>query len=129
MSSVAEFNRELNAWAAKRLPTEVRDLTKRVALEGFRRIVFRNRVDTGRSRGAWLIEINKPASGEGQPDKNGGSTVADGISRLGALKPFQDVHITNNVEYVSYLEEGSSQQAPAGMVDVTFEELRSIFGR
>ena len=153
-TNVQAFNAELTRWAKQRLPEEVKRVTTAVALEALTRIVGRTPVDTGRARGGWQVAIGSPAAGEGENDQNGTNTVSRGSATIRSAPPFSDVHITNNVEYIDILENGGfdppdpgpskdrrpgrkgrilveggySTQAPRGMVDLTFQELRAIFG-
>ena len=81
-------------------------------------------IDTGQAKANWFVS-------EGQPDDNVLRVVEGDISRTEAEQmsmdraaalpdaPEGDVFIANNLEYVKYLEEGSSKQAPAGMVAVS----------
>ena len=41
--------------------------------------------------------------------------------------PFVRTHITNNVEYIGDLEDGTSQKAPKGMMSRTVNDLKSMF--
>ena len=59
-----------------------------------------------------------------ETDKDGNTVVRKGLAALKKLKPYKVVFISNNVDYIEFLEEGSSKQAPNGMVAVTVEELR-----
>lgn len=126
--NLAAFNRELRAWAENRLPEEVRDGVQRVFAELTSRVVLRTPVDTGRARGGWMGEVGAPASGEGSTDKNGNGTVQRAIAAVASAKPFETIHLTNNVNYISYLEEGTSQQAPEGMLALSLAEVRQVFG-
>ena len=71
-----------------------------IGLDMFGRIVKRTPVDTGRLRNNWQITENV---------------------QLG-----QKLYITNNLPYAERIEDGYSQQAPAGMVKVTINEFDSI---
>jgi hypothetical protein len=71
-----------------------------VGLNMFGRIVKRTPVDTGRLRNNWQMTSNV---------------------QLG-----QRLFITNNLPYAQRIEDGYSQQAPAGMVKVTINEFDSI---
>lgn len=100
---------------------------KRLALEGLRRVVQRTPVDTGRARGGWQVAAIANDAAGGDPDPSGSSTVSAGLSIIDAITiPFGTIVIFNNVEYIVFLEEGSSQQAPQGMVALTIAELEQI---
>ena len=97
---------------------------KRVALEALTRIVKRTPVDTGFARANWQVA---PTTNEGTvdgTDPGGGGTIAGGLSDINKVRvPFGVIWIFNNVKYIAFLEEGSSSQAPQGMVALTLREL------
>jgi hypothetical protein len=119
-----------------------------VHLEALKRIIKRTPVDLGTARSSWMSTIGLPASG----DTKQASAVNQGIAVLASLAPFQTTWITNNLEYISYLEYGEfeppdpgpskdrrkgrkgrilvkggySVQAPQGMVGITVDELRPL---
>jgi hypothetical protein len=66
-----------------------------LVLDIFRNIQIRTPVDTGRARGNWQVEFNGT----------------------------QEATIYNNLPYIERLENGWSQQAPAGFVRVTLSEF------
>lgn len=117
------FSLEVEQFAKGLMPKQVLILQKKIALEALARVVQKTPVDTGRARGNWQVTVGTPAEGELAVT----GRVEPASSGLAALKPFDVVYIVNNVDYIIYLEGGSSGQAPAGMVAVTVEELRSMF--
>lgn len=103
-------------------------VVKKIATDIWAGITRRNPVDTGYSRAAWNIGIDKPNdSTPGKYDKNIQVPPPDQGRKTEPLNHAklldQQTFITNAVEYVPYLEGGSSQQAPAGMVLVTVEAV------
>ena len=60
-------------------------------------------------------------------DPSGQETIAKGVAVLEQLPAYSIFWISNNLEYIEYLEAGSSQQAPAGMVSLTVAELSEMF--
>jgi len=128
--NLAQFNTSLMK-AASKIDGEILDFIKTVAAEVFRRIVMRNPVDTGRSRGNWQIEFNSSAIGIIPDERKNewNAVLLRGLSRLDKIK-LQDItknlnsiHITNNVNYISYLEDGRSKQAPNGFVALSLHEI------
>ena len=83
------------------------------ALSLFAKIVQRTPVDTGRARGNWMAGLNRAS------DNSGGYQSVVARARLG-----DSLFLTNNLPYIKDLEEGTSAQAPAGMVRVTATEFR-----
>ena len=129
-SNLDEFNRELEEFVRKTVPDELVKLHRRVALEALRRIVLMTPVDTGRARGNWQTTIDvSPETPLEEFDPSGEATILEGMSRLEALGFGSIVFLTNNLPYILRLEHGHSRQAPQGMVEVTFAELREMFAQ
>lgn len=136
IGSFERFNAEVKKFAKDLTEVELVLFHKKVSFEAFSRIVQKTPVDTGRARGNWQLTIGAPAEDvlENFPDAFNvlGSAedeagIERALSQLSDLKPFQVVFISNNVAYIIFLEEGTSKQAPQGMVAETFEELLQIF--
>lgn len=72
-------------------------LMEAVANEAFTRIYNRTPVDTGFAQSRWTMTVSE-----------------------------RDFLITNDAPYISYLENGWSQQAPNGMVALTMNEIPQI---
>ena len=130
LGNLAQFNADIDNFARKIVPKKAAQLQTKIALEALRRIAEKTPVRTGRAKGNWIPTIGSPA-----PDtiesfdktKSGSMVVARGRAILTADRPpFSTVYITNNVNYIEYLEEGSSKQAPAGMVGITIMELQQM---
>ncbi len=98
---------------------------KRVALEALERVVAKTPVDTGRARQSWQVRRNATSEADvGEWQQR--DSVVEGQGVILALKePYGIVHIFSNVEYIEFLENGSSQQAPEGMVALTVRELEA----
>ena len=94
------------------------------ALEVFGSVIRRTPVDTGRLRANWQVDLNRPAIGEvnGTPQQ----AVNKGRSEIGRAKASDSIYITNNLPYAQVIEEGSSKQAPQGMVGITVRMYRRI---
>lgn len=103
-----------------------------------RAIVNRNPVGTpattgvkgyrgGRSKANWQYGLNSiPTSVIEDFDPDGNRTIA-GITASVPTKAAGHVHyIANNVEYIKFLENGSSKQAPNGMVVRTILDFQQI---
>jgi len=128
ISNLRQFQLEVDAKTKHMTRTELVLTQKKLVFEALTRIVNRTPVDTGYARGNWQVTIGSLPAGEKDiSDKEGGPTIASGQAALGQLPPFQVVYIGNNVIYIWPLEEGSSDQAPEGMVAITVEELRTMF--
>lgn len=123
-TNVRQFNAALTK-ATKKIDGDIQKFIKKVCLETFKRFIMRTAVVTGRARGNWQIEINRPAMGE--VDESLWSQVFErGAAKLAQIPPFSVIHITNNVEYIYYLEYvRRSKQHPEGMVEITLVEMRT----
>lgn len=128
-SNINEFNKQLASFATSFVPMQFRAFQIKVALELFTRIILKNPVDTGRSRGNWQIGIGASPTTI-LDERSSDEAINDGLSKLGAYTSgVVTIFITNNVNYISFLEEGSSTQAPRGMVAVSIEEVETIFAQ
>jgi hypothetical protein len=127
MSNLAKFNVELEL-ASKKIQGDFKKFYKQVCLEVLKRIVFRTPVDTGRARGNWQVEIGAAAVSslivEGTEGEMADFSMRNGIQKLSDIPAFSIVHITNNIEYIYYLEyDKRSDQFPEGMVEITLTEM------
>lgn len=97
----------------------------RITLDLYTRIVKRTPVDTGRARSSWDVKEGTPSDFLPPEVPKGGAAAApqDGAGLVADLTGDKVVFITTNVDYMKYLESGSSSQAPAGMVLLSVAEL------
>ncbi len=145
-SNIRAFEVDLQAFA-KKLDLAPKIVVIRITLDLFRRITKRTPVDTGRARASWDVKVGAPS--EYVPPESKGSVAGTGKTRLGTglagnklgtgalsggstkdigaevanIDGTQVVFITSNLDYMQYLEEGSSKQAPSGMVLLSIAEL------
>lgn len=118
-SEIKEFRRKVEKAA---------DLVFRgTALEIFSKVVKRTPVKTGRLRGNWQCEINAIPIGEVD------STPAQALTKIvkitGQMKFTDSIYLINNLPYVEVIENGSSEQAPQGMVKITVAEFRDTVAK
>ena len=110
-------------------------LMKKTILGVDQALVLATPVDTGRARANWrpsigvmitetLPEPAGPNIGTGAAIK-AGQDVAEAYNGDGSPV----VHITNNLPYIQYLNQGSSQQAPANFVGQAILIVANIIGR
>lgn len=126
-TNLSQFNKALDK-ASEKIHGDFEKFYKQVCLEVLKRIVLRTPVDTGRARGNWQVEIGSPATAslivEGAENDMANYAIENGLRVIENITSFSIVHITNNVEYVYYLEyEKRSQQHPEGMVEITLSEM------
>lgn len=113
---------------------EWRLIIRKVALQGLSGVVKKTRVDTGRARGNWFVDINEQLRSDPTDDKDkstdGAKTVSRGsavIDRYDTYRGFPDVIIYNNVEYILPLEFGHGTFPGDHMVTLTLTELQAQF--
>lgn len=124
----AEFQKELKAEFVGIEELQYPLFIRKISLEALRRVVLKTPVDTGRARANWQLTTGSPAEGViDAKDKQGAKTLRKGANEVAKIKGTPVVYITNNVDYIEVLEQGSSSQAPQGMVAVTISELKAMF--
>lgn len=101
---------------------------RKLALDALRGIIFKSPVDTGRFRGNWNTSLGgADLTVTESTDKGGNTTFMRGSQIVARVDPFGTIFIANNLPYAEKLEEGSSKQAPAGMVAITIAEIEAAF--
>lgn len=105
-------------------------LVQQVAIEVFVKIILRSPVDTGRFRANWQVSIGDVPEGTLLlEDKTGTATIARVHAEAMNLQAGDTITLTNNLPYAGKLEEGYSQQAPEGMVELTVQDFPDIVNR
>jgi hypothetical protein len=126
----SSFSLDLSKFAKKAMGNW--DLViKKVVFDIFTDIVWLTPVDTGRARGGWQIGSNYKTGESGILDKSGMAALSSGTSGVAGLLTRAQVigFIYNNVIYIGLLEDGSSKQAPRGMVKVTLTRTQAYLER
>lgn len=101
---------------------------REAALDLDQRIVLKTPVDTGRARSNWLVGLGAPMRRvRNTIDQGGGKTIAENARVIARQKRFQSIWISNNLPYIRELENGTSKQAPAGMVRQSVNETIRVF--
>lgn len=131
MSINREFEAQIDAFVDEDIPEALFDLMRAISLTGLTSLVMMTPVDTGRARANWIVTIGSAdfSYSESDFDQSGGSTIAQGTGKLPGLKadPFTVIYLQNNLPYIEPLEDGSSTQAPNGMVTITVANIESQF--
>lgn len=124
--SLRGFAQRMNVTA-----TAVADNTNKVvrkcALAVDQTVVMATPVDTGRARSNWVVSLDTPATGEIPayvPGKGQSTAGANAQAAIDQGKEVIDrynggvaINITNNLDYIGALNDGSSRQAPANFVE------------
>ena len=131
------FVADLKVFKDRILPKTFVAFQKYIALELFKRIMQKTPVDKGTLRGSWTISIgsqdkmpaNKPTSARQGAALSGAERAEfqTAVAGMQELKLGQIIWINNAMPYVLRIEfDGhSSVKAPAGMVNISIQELRS----
>lgn len=135
ITNLRQFRVDLDKFR-KSIDVDMSILMKAVSLQAFTGITKRTPVDTGFARASWTVGFGRTlASKLDRPkfilDPNSRERARSlneaQLSRLRAkkIRPYSLVVIANFASYSPLLEDGSSRQAPRGMVAVTLAEIAS----
>jgi hypothetical protein len=127
---VGSFLAALQAFEDK-TAAQADEIVLKFVLEVRSRIIVRTPVDSGRARNNWQYGLDAPPGGQiGGPDSSFDRSGVQAEARIATQIPAKaagHVHyLVNNVHYIQSLEDGSSQQAPNGMVKLTLQEAPQI---
>lgn len=110
---------------ARNVGKSLDDTCRAVAIRWFSDTVKSTPVDTGRLRGNWQYTRETPAVGEiDKEDKTGSQVINEIATKVGGVGTVN--YLTNNLEYAQKIENGSSRQAPRGMVRTNFLRIQRI---
>ncbi len=116
MKVLARFDCDIPA-IAKQLQVDADLIKRKIALDIFARLLATTPVDTGRARAGWSVDTR-----HGSFVPNAGSyAYAPQIPLVPKNAPV--IVIYNNVEYITRLNDGHSQQAPAMFVETAVDEV------
>jgi hypothetical protein len=119
------FSVDLNR-AAQNIGRGLDETRRAVIIELYGSVIGDTPVDTGRARGNWQTTVGAPKDGEIEK-RTMASARAEVAANLGQLG--DTVYMTNNLPYIEFLEEGSSKQAPIGMVRRNFLRIAALLKR
>jgi len=107
------------------------DVVRQAALEADQVGVLRTPVDTGRARANWLVSIGEPTTETVDTPDNPAAGTAEALAQArqatrGYKTRLGSIFITNNVEYIVPLDEGTSPQAPSGMSAFMVQAARDV---
>ncbi len=120
-----DFERKIQAWVNKTKRTKVTTVEK-VCMQLTTSVVMRTPVDTGRARGNWQPSLDSIASGTTDRTSKAGASVIRNAKTEAKQAHGRRFFLVNNLPYIKKLEDGSSNQAPAGMVAVTVAAFKGI---
>jgi hypothetical protein len=113
---------------ANNVPREANKAKRRAALAIDQAVVLGTPVDTGTARSGWIVNLDQASDelreayvplqkGDISERANAEAAIAQGKKVIAQAKPEQEIHITNNRDYIRDLNDGSSAQAPAGFIE------------
>jgi len=106
------------------------EAAKKVAIMINNTLVLSTPVDTGRARANWQANLGSPVGTKVEAeDKSGQSTITKNNATILSGNPDSEIeiHLTNNLEYIIPLNNGHSQQAPAGFIEKAVQVARGAF--
>lgn len=117
MSNARDFAKRMKVLGGN-VEDNTNRLVRRVALAIDSTLVLATPVDTGRARANWIVEIGGPHQGvdELSFSPSGAESIAAATAMINTRQPGEDIHITNNLNYIARLNDGWSAQAPAHFV-------------
>lgn len=97
---------------------------QQTALDAVSRMIDRTPVDTGAARAHWFAQgsLDGPFD-KSKTDKGGSATKARAKSSLKSVRIGDRVYLVNTAPYFIFLERGSSDQAPQGIIAITLAEM------
>jgi hypothetical protein len=117
-ANIRRFETDL-AEAAKELNVAISTVVIKIALDLHAKLSRRTPVDTGRARASWDIKEGSP-SPYVPPE---GTYQGPKPQSADALTGEDIVFVTSAVEYMEFLNQGSSKQAPANFIEIAIAEL------
>ena len=97
------------------------------AIALWRAVILDSPVDSGRFRGNWFASQGDPSRiTTTTTDKTGAKAVQNATRFVLSANSWQDLWLSNNLPYAQRLENGYSNQAPAGMVRVNVARFQGI---
>lgn len=104
----------------KRMQQQMNFVWKHSVSTAFNQTVMMTPVDKGIAKASWLIGY----SDNGEIGSSVLSVKPSDIPNIGS-----NFLLYSNIDYMKYLEDGSSDQAPSGMVKVTVSNFDNIVAR
>lgn len=116
MTNARIFGLQLQRAYQKKVIERLEKTVRAAALVVDSELVKRTPVDTGRARSNWLPSLNVARTDEVAPGER------PEVASVFALYKINDTILsTNNLPYIERLNEGHSQQAPAGFVEAAIQ--------
>lgn len=132
MANINEFVRRIEIQAS-RIKDNANKIKRKAALAIDQTVVLATPVDTGRARSNWVVQLNTPNTTIREPyspgtklgladSANASAAINQGSSVISQAKPGDSIYISNNLDYINKLNDGSSRQAPEQFVQKAVDE-------
>lgn len=126
-ASLVEFKADL-AKFADLIDVQFDTAVRRIVFELYDKITRRTPVDTGRARASWMISQGSAGTETAPESERVDAKSANKAQRAKVrdiVKTRAKIWIYNNLPYIKPLEDGSSEQAPQGMVALSVAEVEA----
>ncbi len=125
-----KFNKAIRNYVKNFTDKQLIMFIKGLAMKILAGVVERTPVDTGFARNNWLVTRGSVGDETPYPaEDNVDGVLSREIGEIEQIAKMQDlkeiIYVWNAVPYIVYLETGSSDQAPEGMLRVTFAQIAS----
>lgn len=107
---------------AKRVGLTRKLVVQKMTADIWTKLTYRTPFDTGRARASWNIAQGAPNTSVPPEAKKGETIPAPGMPSTQEIDGTQPVFVTSNLEYMTYLNEGTSKQAPAKFIEFAAAE-------
>lgn len=129
MATDGSTSRRIRAFA-KDVPERANDVKKAFAKEFLTQVVPATPVDTGKARSNWVVGLGgRVGTVRTTISPSGDISLREGVRTINRAKAGQGIHITNNLPYIVRLNQGWSQQAPAGFIERAYAAAKGLLGR
>ena len=112
MNDFQKFTRQLDEAFEQKVNGTLSQAVRKVALAVDRELVNQTPVDTGRARANWIPSVGSPSVKIVEPGEK-----PDASAEFQTFTLDKTIFLSNNLPYIRRLNEGHSDQAPAGFVD------------
>lgn len=113
---MSNHRQQINDAYKKKVIDKIGKVVRATALIAHGDLIEQTPVDTGRAKANWFLDIDRVDVKIVEPEFD---NVGEAASRSQKYTLDSTIFISNNLPYIRRLNEGHSQQAPAGYVDRT----------
>jgi len=123
-----DFKKKLKEFSGRKIVFAVASVVGVMGTIVRRKVAERTPILTGRAAASWNVNLNVPNLATKPTTYNNPSgAVNDGTVTVAGATIGDSAVVSNNVSYIRALNDGSSQKAPAGFVETTLAEIRTLF--